>query len=46
MGFYYHLFMVTFLPCIYGRSMRYAAPVAPVAPRPAVGLRERFTKIK
>jgi len=43
MGFYYHLFMMTFLSCIYGRSMRYAAPVVPVAPRRPVGIRERFS---
>ena len=41
MGFYYHLFMTTFLPCIYGH--RTWSPAA-VAPQPTN--RVPFGKIK
>lgn len=29
MGFYYHLFMTTFLPCAYGHRKARVAPQAP-----------------
>lgn len=40
MGFYYHLFMMTFLPCFYGSPI--TLHKASVAPQP----RSPFAKIK
>ena len=41
MGFYIHMFMTVFLPCVYGRP---APRKASVAPQPTI--RPRFSKIK
>ena len=43
MGFYYHMFMTTFLPCIYGHRTGRRTK-ATIAPQPTI--RVPFGKIK